>query len=556
MTTEVSLPQTQHAVQLVAQGEARLNPAKPVFAPGPHEILLKVEAVGLCFSDIKLRKQFSSHARKTEIHTGIDPEVLAGCRSYVPGEKPGVPGHEVVGRIVAVGDQVTKHTVGERVLVQTDYRTLLTDGSNAAFGYTFEGGLQEYTLLDERVVVEPNTGERYLIPAPEHLSASSIALCEPWACVEHAFATADRRGMLPGGAALVVAGPGRDLDELAAVLPAERGALTAVLADDTQRQAATALGARVADGLDALAHGSFDDVVYLGSDGPTIERLQGLLAHGGVINIVLGGQRIGAGVQVDVGQVHYGAARWIGTTGDDPAESWQHVPASGQLREGERVLIVGAAGPMGQMHMIRSVAAEHPPVELVGTDVDDERLSVLRTKVEPSAQQHGVPVTYLNTKATPVSGEFTYQTILVPSAALAAASIAMAADGCIIDVFAGIPAGTSAEFDLDGYIAKHCYMFGTSGSDIVDMKAILAMVADGRLDTNVSLDAVSGMAGAIDGLDAVENQALNGKVIIYPSLPDLGLTRLSELPANVADHIGAIWNVDAEQALLGANPRG
>lgn len=167
MTTQSGpLPGTQHAVQLVAQGEAVLNAAKPVHEPGPFEILLKVEAVGLCFSDTKLRKQFSQHPRKSTILSGIDPEILAGIRSYVPGEQPGVPGHEAVGRIVAVGDQVTRHTVGERVLVQTDYRSLPTQGSNAAFGYTFEGALQEYVLLDERVVIEPTTGERYLIPAP------------------------------------------------------------------------------------------------------------------------------------------------------------------------------------------------------------------------------------------------------------------------------------------------------------------------------------------------------------------------------------------------------
>ncbi len=550
MTTQGSLPQTQHAVQLVAQGEAVLNPAKPVFEPGPHEILLKIEAVGLCFSDIKLRKQFSGHPRKSEIHGGIDPEVLAGLRSYVPGDKPGVPGHEVVGRIVAIGDQVAHHQVGERVLVQTDYRTLPTDGSNAAFGYTFEGGLQEYTLLDERVVIDPS-GERYLIPAPEHLSASSIALCEPWSCVENAFASADRRAMLAGGMALVVADAGRDVAGVAGVLPAQRGELVAVVADAEQGAAVESLGARGC-ALEALAPGSFDDIVYLGSDGPTIERLQGLLAHGGVINLVLGGAQIGAPVQLDVGQVHYGGARWIGTTGDDPAEAWAHVPVSGRLREGERVLIVGAAGPMGQMHMIFSVAADNPPAELVGTDIDDERLAALRAKVEPFATQRGVPVTYLNTKSTPIEGTFTYQTIMVPSAALAAASIATAADGCIIDVFAGIPAGSTAQFDLDGYVAKHCYMFGTSGSNIEDMKNVLAMVAEGRLDTNVSVDAVSGMAGAIDGLGAVETQALNGKVIIYPSLPDLPMTRLQELPGEVADKLGEIWNSDAEHALLGA----
>jgi NADPH:quinone reductase-like Zn-dependent oxidoreductase len=40
-----------------------LNIAKPVIPPGPHQILCRVEAVGLCFSDLKLLKQFSSHAR-------------------------------------------------------------------------------------------------------------------------------------------------------------------------------------------------------------------------------------------------------------------------------------------------------------------------------------------------------------------------------------------------------------------------------------------------------------------------------------------------------------
>lgn len=550
MTTEGALPPTQHAVQLVAAGEAVLNPAKPVHAPGPHEILLAIEAVGLCFSDIKLRAQFSGHPRKSEIHAGIDPAILAGCRSYVPGTAPGVPGHEVVGRIVAVGDQVARHRVGERVLVQTDYRTLLTNGSNAAFGYTFEGGLQEYVLLDERVVIEPGTGERYLIPAPEHLSASAIALVEPWSCVENAFASADRRRMRPGGRALVVADAGRDLASVVEALPTERGRLVAVVADADQRAQAQSLGAEVAE-LDALEPGTFDDIVYLGATGPTIERLQGLLAHGGVINVVLAGAQIGSTVRVDIGQVHYGAARWIGTIGDDPAASWLHVPESGQLRSGERVLIVGAAGPMGQMHMIRSVAADRPPAELVGTDIDDDRLAALRAKVEPFATERGVPVRYLNTRTEPITGEFTYQTVMVPSAALAAATVATAAAGCIIDIFAGIPAGSTVDLDLDGYLAKGCYMFGTSGSNIDDMKTVLAMVADGRLDTNVSVDAVSGMAGAIDGLGAVEQQALNGKVIIYPALADLGLTRLADLPEAVRGRVAeGIWTQAAESALL------
>src|SRR5262245_29614386 len=125
-TNATDIPATQHAVQLTGPGELKLNRSKPVPAPGPHEILIKVEAVGLCFSDLKLLKQFHGHARKSEIVAGIERSVLASMRSYLPGNAPVVPGHEVVCRIVAVGDQVRKHKVGERCLVQTDYRQLPT----------------------------------------------------------------------------------------------------------------------------------------------------------------------------------------------------------------------------------------------------------------------------------------------------------------------------------------------------------------------------------------------------------------------------------------------
>ena len=85
-----------------------------------------------------------------------------------PGEKPTVPGHEAVVRIVKVGEGVDHFKVGERYVVETDYRWLPTEKSNAAFGYNFEGGLQEYVLFDERVITSPD-GESMLIPAPEDL---------------------------------------------------------------------------------------------------------------------------------------------------------------------------------------------------------------------------------------------------------------------------------------------------------------------------------------------------------------------------------------------------
>src|SRR5579885_3086751 len=113
MTT---IPQTQRAVQLIAPDQLRLNEAKPVPRPGPHQILCQVEVCGLCFSDLKLLKQFSGHARKSEITSGIGKDALAQMPHYVPGDKPVVPGHETVVRIVKTGSAVTKIKPGQRYL--------------------------------------------------------------------------------------------------------------------------------------------------------------------------------------------------------------------------------------------------------------------------------------------------------------------------------------------------------------------------------------------------------------------------------------------------------
>ena len=118
---------------------------------------------------------------------------------------------------------------------------------------------------------------------------------------------------------------------------------------------------------------------------------------------------------------------------------------------------------------------------------------------------------------------------MAPVAVLVADSIAYAVPGAIINIFAGIPAPTKYELDIDTYIAKKCYMFGTSGSVIDDMKIVLRKVESGTLDTNSSVDAISGMAGATAGIKAIEERTLAGKIIVYPMLHDIGLIPLVEL---------------------------
>ncbi len=552
-----ALPTTQNAVQLVGPGHLVLNRSKNVPQPGAHQIVVKVDAVGLCFSDLKLLNQFSAHPRKGEILSGIAPEVLGQIPSYVPGELPTVPGHEVACRIVAVGSDVTRHKVGERCLVQTDYRTLSTMGSNAAFGYNFEGGLQEYVLMDERIVVDSVTGVRSLILVPEEPSASAVALVEPWACVENSYSTTNRRTLAPGGRLAVVVDEGHAVAGLAeASDPGQAPASVTIVAAvevDCDWAGPTVAVRRVADVRD-LPDVGFDDIVYFGASKPTVDVLNDKLAVGGIINVVLGGATIGAPVSVGVGRVHYEATRWIGTAGISAAESYATIPPSGELRPGDTLLAVGAAGPMGQMHVIRSLSSGVEGLTVVGTDLDDTRLRSLQTKAQPLAEANGVSLRLLNTSDEPLAGTFSYHLILVPAPSLIADAIAASEDRGLINVFAGIPVATRGDIDLDTYVARRCYMFGSSGSVVSDMEALLRRIAAGRLDTNLSVDAISGMAGAPAGFAALQDRTMAGKIVVYPSLHEVGLLSLAELgddfPTVASKLDDGHWCAEAERELL------
>jgi threonine dehydrogenase-like Zn-dependent dehydrogenase len=556
MTTR-ALPESQHAIQLIGPGELRHNTRKEVIKPGPHQILAHVEAVGLCFSDLKLLKQFSQHARKGEVLQGLGREVLNEIPSYVPGEKPTVPGHEVVCRIVAVGDRVRHHAVGERCLVQTDYRELRTAGSNAAFGYNFEGGLQEYVLMDERVVMDPSTGDRFLIPVGEGLSASAVALVEPWACVEDSYVNLERGHLKPGGRLLVVVHDGHSAPGIEDMIRMGRPAtLTAICRAGHQLEVLRGLDIPLEQipTLTALPDESFDDILYFGARKADIEILNDKLAPGAIINIVTGGRRIGEPVSVGIGRVHYGMTRWIGTHGSRASESYAAIPENGEIRNLERIAVIGAAGPMGQMHVIRSLSLSVPGVSIVCTDVDDSRLETLMRKAAPLAEKSGISLQMLNTKKVPLQDKYSYFILLVPVGALVADAIAHSTENCLINIFAGIPAATRHNLDLDTYIANRCFMFGTSGSVIRDMKILLAKVSDGSLDTNISVDAISGMAGAAQAIAAVENRSLAGKIIVYPDLHDIGLIPLADLDRHFPSVSRKLddgrWTLAAEEELL------
>ncbi|MQA09634.1 MAG: alcohol dehydrogenase catalytic domain-containing protein [Pseudonocardiaceae bacterium] len=71
---------------------------RPVPRPGPHEVLIRVDAVGTCGSDV----HYFEHGR-------IGDFVVTG---------PLILGHEPAGTVVARGSEATRHEIGQRVAIE------------------------------------------------------------------------------------------------------------------------------------------------------------------------------------------------------------------------------------------------------------------------------------------------------------------------------------------------------------------------------------------------------------------------------------------------------
>ena len=129
---------------------------------------MRSDAVGLCYSDVKIIRQGGSHPRLY----GRD---LA--------RRPIVQGHEVTMTVVEVGEAWRdRFRPGQRFALQADF---YYRGRNLAYGYVFTGGLAQYSLLGA-AALDGDEG-CYAIPVPEGLGHAEVALTEPWACVEAAY---------------------------------------------------------------------------------------------------------------------------------------------------------------------------------------------------------------------------------------------------------------------------------------------------------------------------------------------------------------------------------
>ena len=102
--------------------------------PGPDELLVRHDAVGICFSDVKVISAGENHPR---IYRKM-------------AEEPVVLGHEVALTVVSVGENLNdQYKVGDRFIIQAD---IYIDGVSYAYGYEIQGGYSEYNIIAQRVL--------------------------------------------------------------------------------------------------------------------------------------------------------------------------------------------------------------------------------------------------------------------------------------------------------------------------------------------------------------------------------------------------------------------
>jgi alcohol dehydrogenase, propanol-preferring len=147
------IPKTMRAMVFQAPRRPLVCMELPIPKPSPDQVLLKVHACGVC---------------RTDLHV-VDGEL--------PHPKlPIIPGHEIVGSVIQVGENVSSLALGDRIGVPWLGSTCnecfycRTDRENLCdhpqfTGYTLDGGYAEYVVADKN----------YCFPLPASYSNAAAA---------------------------------------------------------------------------------------------------------------------------------------------------------------------------------------------------------------------------------------------------------------------------------------------------------------------------------------------------------------------------------------------
>lgn len=193
------IPKTMKAWVIGDPNELKLT-QKPVPEPGAAEVLVRVDAVAICGTDLEV------------IENGL-PAIIEGG---MPFNKNFTPGHEYMGTVVKLGPGVDEYQIGERITVEVHngcgrcercregmYTSCLNYGMNygdvnkghRANGFTTDGAFAEYA------VNHINT----LIHVPDEMSDEEATLVVTCGTAMYGI---DAMGGLIAGKGVAVTGPG------------------------------------------------------------------------------------------------------------------------------------------------------------------------------------------------------------------------------------------------------------------------------------------------------------------------------------------------------------
>ena len=483
--------------------------------PAPDQILVRHDAVGICYSDIKIINLGENHPRLS----GRDLQ-----------NNPVIMGHEVALTVMEVGDNYKESFApGQRFIVQAD---VFYKGEGLAYGYALPGGMAQFGLIGPEVL----SGDEgcYLLPIKDETGNAAAALVEPWACVEAAYHWKERTKNDKTGDLLIVP-TGWDF----------------FYADDPEDRR------REWDGQQtpppAPHHAGYADIRFAGTSSPEqFEAACALLGKNGTVHLNFD-TPLARPVAVDVGRIHYDGHRYVG-------KMWH---TRSELKRGGTAWFIGAAGPMGQMHVQRALSLPKPPKKLICTDRNAERIAALQARFAPIAQAKGVELLTFNVRenGTPDLKSLAPQgfddvVVMVPSVEAIEEAWPHMAENGVLNIFAGIARGVTALIDISTVATKNTRIVGTTGSTIADMRRTRDLMEAGQLDTSASVAAIGGLEAFRDGLEAVKNGRFPGKTVIFPQVAGLPLTALSELAVVLPDVAAKLsngqWTNEAEAELKGS----
>jgi L-iditol 2-dehydrogenase len=194
-----TIPTTMKAWVLDDPEKLRLV-EKPVPEPGPAEVLVRIDAVAICGTDVEI------------ITKGLPAWIEGG----LPFNKNFTPGHEYMGTVVKLGAGVDEYSIGDRIAVEIHagcgrcercrmgmYTSCLNYGLNygasnkghRANGFTTDGGFAEYA------VNHVNT----LVHVPDAMTDEEATLIVTAGTAMYGL---DALGGLIAGEGLAVIGPG------------------------------------------------------------------------------------------------------------------------------------------------------------------------------------------------------------------------------------------------------------------------------------------------------------------------------------------------------------